>query len=89
VETVVKAYIMTCMHPGTYTKALEAIKKIENIEKISVVTGEYDIVVKVNVKSLAHLHTLTSRLHMVEGVEKTTTQVIEKEVIPSMVHTAE
>lgn len=76
----VKAYIMTSMYPGTYTKALNEIKKINHIEKISVVTGDYDIVVKVNVKNLEHLHILTSQLQIVNGVEKTNTQVIEKEI---------
>jgi DNA-binding Lrp family transcriptional regulator len=76
----VKAYIMTSMYPGSYTKALNEIKKINDIEKISIVTGEYDIVIKVNVKNMEHLHKLTNRLHSVEGLEKTTTQVIEKEI---------
>jgi DNA-binding Lrp family transcriptional regulator len=76
----VKAYIMTSMYPGSYTKALDEIKKIDHIEKISVVTGDYDIVVKVNVKNLEHLHKMTSKLQVVDGVEKTTTQVIEKEI---------
>jgi DNA-binding Lrp family transcriptional regulator len=75
----IQAYIMTNMYPGIYDKALDEIKKISNIEKISVVTGDYDIVVKVNVKNLGQLHKLTSQLHKVEGVEKTNTQVIEKE----------
>lgn len=66
----VKAYIMTSMYPGLYTKALDEIKKIDHIEKISVVTCDYDIVVKVNVKNLEHLHKLTSKLHVVNGVEK-------------------
>lgn len=73
---------MTSMYPGAYTKALEEIKKINNIEKISVVTGDYDIVVKVNVKNLEQLHKLTSKLHKVEGVEKTNTQVVEKDCKP-------
>jgi DNA-binding Lrp family transcriptional regulator len=76
----VKAYIMTSMNPGTYTKALEEIKKIDHVEKISIVTGDYDIVVKVNVHTLEHLHKITSRLHMINGIQKTTTQVIEKEI---------
>ena len=78
-----RAYIMTSMYPGTSSEALEEIKKINNIEKISVVTGDYDIVVKVNVKNLEHLHKLTSQLQTVNGVEKTMTNVIEKEFIPS------
>ena len=75
----IQAYIMTNMYPGAYTKALNEMKKIKNIEKISIVTGDYDIVVKVNVKNLEQLHNLTSQLHKVNGVERTNTQVIEKE----------
>jgi DNA-binding Lrp family transcriptional regulator len=78
----IQAYIMTNMYPGAYDKALDEIKKISNIEKISVVTGDYDIVVKVNVKNLEQLHKLTSQLHKIKGVEKTNTQVIEKECKP-------
>jgi DNA-binding Lrp family transcriptional regulator len=75
----IQAYIMTNMYPGTYNKALEEIKKITHVEKISIVTGSYDLVVKVNVKNLGQLHKLTNQLHKVNGVEKTNTQVIEKE----------
>ena len=76
----IQAYIMTNMYPGVYTKALTEMKKIKNIEKISIVTGDYNIVVKVNVKNLEQLHRLTSQLHKISGVEKTYTQVIEKNV---------
>ena len=44
----IQAYIMTNMYPGVYNKALDEMKKIKFIEKISIVTGEYDVVVKVN-----------------------------------------
>ncbi len=76
----VKAYIMTCMDPGPFTTTLDEIKKISNVEKISVVTGDYDFVVKVNVKNLGALHRLTNRLQGIRGIQKTTTQVIEKEI---------
>jgi DNA-binding Lrp family transcriptional regulator len=75
----IQAYIMTCMYPGMYNKVLDEMKKIKNIEKISIVTGDYDIIVKVNVKNLEQLHKLTSQIHKVNGVEKTNTQIIEKE----------
>jgi DNA-binding Lrp family transcriptional regulator len=75
----IQAYIMTNMYPGVYTKALDEIKKFNYIEKISIVTGDYDIVVKVNVINLEQLHNLTSQLQKVNGVEKTNTQIIEKE----------
>ena len=75
----IQAYIMTNVYPGMYNKALDEIKKINHIEKISIVTGNYDIVVKVNVKNLEQLYKITSKLHKVIGVEKTNTQIIEKE----------
>ena len=56
------------------------MRKIENVQKISVVAGEFDIVVRVQVKSLDKLLKVTNKLQMIEGVKKTTTQVIEKEI---------
>jgi DNA-binding Lrp family transcriptional regulator len=84
VTTMVKAYIMTCMTLGPYTKALEELTKINHIEKISIVTGEYDIVIKVDVKNLEQLHLLTSQVQKIDGVEKTTTQVIAKEYVTTV-----
>jgi DNA-binding Lrp family transcriptional regulator len=75
----IQAYIMTNMYPGAYTKALNEMKKIKYVKKISIVTGDYDIVVNVNVKNLGQLHKVTSQINKVNGVEKTNTQVIEKE----------
>jgi len=75
----IQAYIMTNMYPGVYNKALDEMKKIKFIEKISIVTGEYDVVVKVNVKNLEQLNELTSQLLKINGVERTNTQVIEKD----------
>jgi len=76
----VSAYILIMMRPGNTDKAITRMRKIENVEKISVVAGEYDIVVRVRVKSLEHLLKVTEQLQMIEGVKKTTTQVIEKEL---------
>jgi DNA-binding Lrp family transcriptional regulator len=56
------------------------MRKIQNIAKISVVAGEFDIVVRVQVKSLDTLLSVTDKIQMIDGVKKTTTQVIEKEI---------
>ena len=56
------------------------MRKIENVEKISVVAGEYDIVVRVLVKHLENLLKVTEEIQMIDGVRRTTTQVIEKEI---------
>jgi DNA-binding Lrp family transcriptional regulator len=68
------------MQPGDTSKAIIEMRKIENVEKISVVAGEYDIVIRVLVNTLDNLLKVTDKLHMIKGVKKTTTQVIEKEI---------
>ena len=76
----INAYILISMQPGNSDRAIKEMRKIKNIEKISVVAGEYDIVVRVHVKNLEHLLKVTNKLQMIDGVKKTTTQVIEKEL---------
>ena len=76
----ITAYILINMRPGNSDKAIGEMRKIENVQKISVVAGEFDIVVRVQVKSLDKLLKVTNKLQMIEGVKKTTTQVIEKEI---------
>ena len=68
------------MRPGNTNTNIMEMRKIENVEKISVVAGEYDIVVRVHVENLEKLLEVTNKIQMVDGVKKTTTQVIEKEI---------
>lgn len=56
------------------------MRAISNIAKISIIAGEYDIVVRAQVKNLEELLDVTDKLQMIEGVGKTTTQIIEKEI---------
>lgn len=68
------------MRPGQTDRAIKEMRKLGNIEKISVVAGEYDIVIRVRVKSLGNLLKVTDKIQLIDGVKKTTTQVIEKEL---------
>lgn len=76
----INAYILLNMKPGNNEKAIAEMRKIEDVAKISIVTGEYDIVVRVQVKTLDKLLKVTDKIQMINGVIKTTTQVIEKEI---------
>jgi DNA-binding Lrp family transcriptional regulator len=76
----INAYILLNMKPGNNDKAIKEMRKIEDIAKISVVAGEYDIVIRAQVKSLDGLLKITDKIQMIDGVVKTTTQVIEKEI---------
>ena len=71
----INAYILTVLKPGNPERIIEKMRKIENVEKISVVAGEYDIV-----DSLEQLLDVTNQLQLIKGIEKTTTQIIEKEI---------
>ena len=68
------------MKPGNTPNAIEEMRRITDIAKISVVAGEYDIVVRAQVKTLDDLLRVTDKIQMIKGVNKTTTQVIEKEI---------
>ena len=76
----ISAYILITMQPGKTDKAIKEMRKIENVAKISIIAGEYDIVVRAQVKNLEELLTVTDKLHVVDGITKTTTQIIEKEI---------
>lgn len=76
----INAYILVSMRPGNSDKAIEEMRRIEHVEKISVVAGEFDIVIRVRVESLEDLLQATNKIQMIQGVQKTTTQVIEKEI---------
>ena len=69
------------MLPGYVKKSIEQMQKIEFIEKISVVAGQYDVIIRVLVEDLEALLAITNQLQMIPGIEKTTTQVIEKEIV--------
>ena len=76
----INAYILINMQPGDSEKPINEMRKIENIVKVSVVAGEFDIVVRVQVKTLEKLLKVTNNIQKIPGVLKTTTQVIEKEI---------
>jgi DNA-binding Lrp family transcriptional regulator len=76
----ISAYILIHIRPGNTDKIITDLRKIKNIAKISVVAGEFDIVTRVQVKSLEKLLKVTDKIQMIKGVNKTTTQVIEKEI---------
>ena len=76
----INAYILISIRPGKSDNIIRDMRKIENVEKISVVAGEYDIVVRVQIKTLEKLLKVTDNLQLIDGVKKTTTQVIEKEI---------
>jgi DNA-binding Lrp family transcriptional regulator len=76
----ISAYILITMLPWKTDKAIKDMRQLDNVAKISIIAGEYDIVVRAQVKNLEELLNVTDKIQMIEGVTKTTTQIIEKEI---------
>lgn len=77
----IKAYILLNMNYRNMKKALDEMSAITQIEKISVIAGQYDVIIRVAIENLEELLEITNNIQMINGVEKTTTQIIEKEII--------
>lgn len=78
----VSAYIFFIVDLGKTQEVVNALREIPNIVNVAVVTGEYDIVVKIIIEDLEELfHVTTEKIHMIEGISETQTSVIEKEVL--------
>jgi len=56
------------------------MKKLSDVESVAVVTGDYDIIVKAHVDTLEDLMELTDKIQLIDGIKRTTTSVIEKEI---------
>ena len=76
----INAYVLVAMQPGNLNNAFKEMRKTENVENTSVVAGEYDMIVRVKVKTLENLHEVTNNIRRIGGVKKTITHVVEKEM---------
>lgn len=57
-------------------RTLAELKAIPEVEEIHVVTGEYDLVVKIRARDSAHLQELlVSRVHRVTGFKRSATEI--------------
>jgi len=72
----VKAYVMIETAVGKTKEALESLRHMQGVKEADGVTGECDIVVVIEGDSLADIGDLvTGKIHMMNGVSKTTTYV--------------
>ena len=76
----IRAYILIRTHVGKMGDAVQKMKNLGNIEKISVVAGDYDIIARASVEDLEYLMVLTDKIQEISGIERTNTLVIVKEI---------
>jgi DNA-binding Lrp family transcriptional regulator len=76
----INAYILINIRVGKIGPIVKALQKIEKLDSIAVVAGEYDIVVRLSAEQLEDLLEVTDQIQMLEGIVKTNTQIVEKEI---------
>ena len=71
----VTAYIMIEVESGTEMEVSKAIKKKAGTKDVGIVYGEYDIVLKVEVRTMEDLQNFVLSLRKERGVRRTTTMI--------------
>ncbi|KYC45537.1 MAG: putative HTH-type transcriptional regulator [Candidatus Methanofastidiosum methylothiophilum] len=69
------AFILCVVQPGTEEDVIEKISNMKNVIEVHELYGEYDMIVKVNVKELGELDILTSSIRRVPGVQMSSTMI--------------
>ena len=69
------AFILCVVQPGNEEDVIEKISNMKNVIEVHELYGEYDMIVKVNVKELGELDILTSSIRRVSGVQMSSTMI--------------
>ena len=76
----ISAYILIETERRNSDKIIKELRKIENVTKISVIAGEYDIVVRVEADTLSNINKVTNKIRSISDIKSTNTHIIEKEI---------
>ncbi|MCW1301412.1 MAG: Lrp/AsnC ligand binding domain-containing protein [Candidatus Nanoarchaeia archaeon] len=62
-------------------KIAEEVAKLEEVEEVDILTGEWDLLVRVKVDNLRELaHFVVNKLRRISGVEKTITSIVLRRI---------
>jgi DNA-binding Lrp family transcriptional regulator len=77
----VTAYIFCKVKMGSIQKVVDMFKEIDVATSIAVTTGEFDVIVRVELPDLESLYNLTvTEVCRIPGLEETTTAVVTYEI---------
>ncbi|NHK31935.1 MAG: Lrp/AsnC family transcriptional regulator [Asgard group archaeon] len=74
-----RAYVLMTIKLGSTNEVLAKLKQIPDITSIAVITGEFDIIVRLETSSFEEMFDRTQEIHLIDGIEETTTSIIQKE----------
>jgi DNA-binding Lrp family transcriptional regulator len=70
---VVKAYVVATVKRGTEHNAAQKIRKIKEVTEVLVTYGLYDVVVRIEAKSLGHLDKIVTDIRQMAEIKQTST----------------
>ena len=77
---IIKAYVLISVSLGKTKEAIKNLKQITNITSVAVITGEYDVIVRIETSSINDLYNCVQEIHLIDGIIDTTTSIIQKEI---------
>jgi len=78
----VLAYILAKMQVGMDDQVFAEIKKLEQIQEASATYGSYDLVIKINLKTIEDLDRfLFEQIRRIKGITETSSMIVAKQVI--------
>jgi len=77
----INAYVFIQTDCGCLDTVLSETKNIEQVMSTAVISGNYDVLIKVNVRRLEDLFKVSEKIKMIKGISQATTHIIEKEII--------
>jgi DNA-binding Lrp family transcriptional regulator len=72
---IVKTYVVATVKRGTEHDAAQKIRKIKEVTEVLVTYGLYDVVVRIEAKSLGHLDKIVTDIRQMAEIKQTTTLV--------------
>ncbi|NHJ85669.1 MAG: Lrp/AsnC family transcriptional regulator [Asgard group archaeon] len=78
-QDMIKAYILISVRLGKTDEVLKKLKQIPNVTSVAVITGEYDIISRVETQTMDEMYNRTQEIHLIDGILETTTAIIQKE----------
>lgn len=72
---VVKAYVVAIVKRGTEHKVAGKIREMKEVTEVLVTYGLYDLVIRIEAKSLGHLDKIVTDIRQIAEIEQTSTLV--------------
>jgi DNA-binding Lrp family transcriptional regulator len=77
----IRAIILIKVLPRMLRQVLDEIEKIGLVQRYATITGEYDILIEAEAKTMEEIHDLLlNELDPIKGIEETNTHIILKDL---------